>query len=467
MEKDLIVIGGGFGGYVAAIRGAQLGAKVTLIEKNKLGGTCLNRGCIPTKALYKNAQFLNSMNHSSEFGVNINGFDFDYTKVQERKRSIVSKLTSGVGQLLMGNGVEVVEGCGSIIDKNTVKVIDKANNTRLITTKNILIATGSKPSMPPIPGADLKGVITSTELLDLESVPKSITIIGGGVIGIEFAGILNSFGSDVTIVEFMPSILPPIDGEIAKKLTAILKKKGIKIETGAAVKSISKNGDKLIVTAEGKKGQLQVECETVLMSTGRELDDGGLNLKSLGINYDRKGIKVDKNYCSTVPGIYAIGDAIGGIMLAHVASEEGKVAVENMMGLKTYVDYDVIPSCVFTFPEIAAVGLTEEEAKSKGISYKVSKFMFAGNGKALTMGESEGFIKIIASSDEKQILGAHIMGPCASDLIHEAVLAMKNMISVDEVATTIHAHPSLSEAFLEAVTGVEGRAIHMAPAKRA
>lgn len=466
MEKDLIVIGGGFGGYVAAIRGAQLGAKVMLIEKDKLGGTCLNRGCIPTKALYKNAQFLNSMNNAAEFGVNTNGFDFDYKKVQERKGSIVDKLTSGVGQLLMGNGVEVVEGCGSIIDKNTVKIIDKANNTRFSTTKNILIATGSKPAMPPIPGVDLKGVITSNELLNLESLPKSITIIGGGVIGIEFAGILNSFGSEVTILEFMPSILPPFDGEIAKKLTTILKSKGIRIETGAGVKSISKNGENLIVTAEGEKGQIQVECETVLMSTGRELDDGGLNLKALGINYDRKGIKVDKKYCSTVPGIYAIGDAIGGIMLAHVASEEGKVAVENIMGMRTRVDYDVIPSCVFTFPEIGAVGITEEEAKAKGISYKVSKFMFSGNGKALTMGETEGFIKIIASSDKRQILGAHIIGPCASELIHEATLAMKNMLSVDEIAASIHAHPSLSEAFLEAVTGVKDRAIHMPPVRK-
>ena len=466
MEKDLVIIGGGFGGYVAAIRGAQLGAKVTLIERNKLGGTCLNRGCIPTKALYKNAQFIESMNHSSEFGVDINGFSFNYEKIQERKNSIVSKLTSGVGQLLMGNGVEVVEGSGSIIDKNKVKVIDKANNIRLITTKNILIATGSKSSIPPIPGTDLEGVITSDDLLDMGSVPKSITIIGGGVIGIEFASIFNSFGSKVTIIEFMPSILPLIDGEIVKELTSILRKKGIKIETGAKVKKISKDKDKLRVIAEGENGEFQVECETVLLSTGRELDDGGLNLKNLGIIYDKKGIKVDKNYCTSISGIYAIGDSIGGIMLAHVASEEGKVAVENMMGLKTYIDYDIIPSCVFTFPEIAAVGITEDQAKAKGISYKVSKFMFSWNGKALTMGESEGFIKIIASADEKEILGAHIMGPCASDLIHEAVLAMKNMISIDEIATTIHAHPSLSEAFLEAITGVEGRAIHMAPVKR-
>lgn len=466
MEKDLVIIGGGFGGYVAAIRAAQLGAKVTLIERGQLGGTCLNRGCIPTKAFYKNAQFLNSISHSSEYGVDINEYSFDFKKAQERKRSIVGKLTSGVGQLLMGNGVEVIQGCGRIIDKNTVEVVDKTNSNHLITTKNILIATGSKPSMPPIPGSNLKGVITSNELLEMESVPKSITIIGGGVIGIEFAGILNSFGSDVTVIEFLPSILPPIDNEISKKLTGILKKKGIKIETGAGVKSISQNGDKLKVTAEGKNGDIVVECETVLVSTGRELDEGGLNLKELGIKYDKKGIKVDKNYCTTVPGIYAIGDAIGGIMLAHVASEEGKVAVENMMGLDTYVDYDVIPSCVFTFPEIAAVGMTEDEAKSKGIPYKKSKFMFSGNGKALTMGESEGFIKIIASADKKQILGAHIMGPCASDLIHEAVLAMQNMLSVDEIARTIHAHPSLSEAFLEAVTGVEDRAIHMPPVKR-
>lgn len=466
MDKDLIVIGGGFGGYVAAIRGAQLGAKVSLIENRELGGTCLNRGCIPTKALYKNAQYLNSLRIASEFGVELDNFTVDYKRVQKRKNDIVKKLTAGVGSLLSGNGVEVISATADIIDKNTVQVVDKYGKTRNITTKNVLIATGSKPSMLPIPGIDLPGVISSDELLNMETIPQSVVIIGGGVIGIEFAGILNSFGVKVTIIEFLPEILPSNDYEISKKLSELLKRKGIEIYTGTGVTQIEKSADKLIVTAKKDNNVQKYECEKVLVSTGREFNSGGINLQSLGIMYDKKGIKVDDKYRTSVPNIYAIGDAIGGIMLAHVASEEGKVAVENMLGMDTYIDYNCIPACVFTFPEIASVGITEQQAKKSGIKYTTSRFNFTGNGKALTMGENEGFIKIIASENKQEILGVHILGACASDLIHEGVLSMKNMISVQEIATTIHAHPSLSEGFLEAVTGIEGTAIHMPPTRR-
>jgi dihydrolipoamide dehydrogenase len=463
MEKDLVVIGGGPGGYAAAIRAAQLGAKVTIIEKERLGGTCLNKGCIPTKALFKSAQFLNSLSHASKLGVNIEGYNLDFSKVQERKNTIVTKLTNGVEQLVRANRIEIIEGFGRIIDENTVEVSDKQNNQHRLNAKNILIATGSKPVKPSIYGINLPGVVTSEELLDMERVPKSIVIIGGGVVGIEFAGILNAFGASVTVVEFMQSILPSLDKEIIKKLTISLRKKGIRIESGTMVKEIRKKGESLKIIAEGSRGEIEIDCETVLISAGREINVEGLNLENIGVKFDRKGIRVNKHYRTAIPSIYAIGDVIGGIMLAHVASEEGKVVAANIMGEKMSVNYDCVPNCIFTFPEVASVGNSEEELKEKGILYSVSKFMFSDNGKALTMNSDEGFVKVIASLDEKEILGVHIMGPNASDLIHEPVVAIKNMLTVEEIANAIHAHPSLSEAFLEAVEGIEGKAIHMQP----
>lgn len=465
MEKDIVVIGGGPGGYTAAIRVAQLGAKVAVVEEESLGGTCLNKGCIPTKALYKNAQMINELNRAAEFGIKLNGFTIDIAGMLQRKQQIVERLTSGIGQLLKANSVEVIHGRAGLVTSETVEVIDSSGNTCRIKTKNIIIAAGSVSARPPIPGIDLPGVMTSDEILFNENIPQTLVIIGGGVIGIEFAGIFNAFGSRVTVIEFLPRILANMDGEISKRMVLSLKKKGINIENEARVKQIAKTENGLDVLVEGKKGENLIHTEAVLVSTGRTANVDGLNLDSLGIEYGQKGIKVNESYRTNVPGIYAIGDVIGGQMLAHVASEEGKAAVENIMGLKGHMNYEAVPSCVFTFPEVAAVGLSEEDAKRKGIDYNSSKFMFGANGKALTMGEEEGFVKVLAEAQTGKIVGVHIMGPHASDLIHEAVLAVGNKMTADDISRVVHAHPTLSETFMEAALGIENKAIHMPPQK--
>lgn len=461
MIYDLVVIGAGPGGYVAAIRGAQLGMKVAIVEKDAYGGTCLNYGCIPTKALYKNAEVVDEIMHADDFGIKVKGYEIDMEKVQARKDKIVKTLSGGVGQLLKGNKVELVKGAAKLVAPGKVEVDGK-----VLETKKILIASGSKASRPPVKGIENKGVITSKEALDMDHVPEKIVIIGGGVIGIEFAGIYQAFGAEVTVVEFMPKIIPAVDKEITDRLQRLLGRKGIKFMVGTKVEEIEKDGKALRVTVDkgGKKSQLP--CNEVLVSTGRELDIEGLNLDGLGIQYDRKGVKVDENYRTNVPGIYAIGDVIGGVMLAHVASEEGKVCVERMNGEDARVDYDLIPSAIFTFPDVASIGLSEEQAKEQGLAYEVGKFQFAGNGKALTMDNAKGMLKVVVSQDKQRILGVHIVGPNASDLLAEAAIAMRGEFTVEEAANTMHGHPTLSEAFEEALTATLGRGIHSAPAKK-
>lgn len=466
MNTDLIVIGGGPGGYVAAIRGAQLGLNVVIVEKNELGGTCLNTGCIPTKTLFKDAQVLNYFNHAEEYGIKVDKYGLDLEKVQKRKKKIIKTLTSGVKGLLKANKVIIEKGEAKLISKDSVEIKLYDGSKKIIKGKNILIASGSKSSKPPIKGADLEGVVTSKEALEMTTLPKKIVIVGGGVIGIEFAGILNEFGSNVTIVEFLDSIIPMADKEVSSSLTRLLNKRGIKIVVSSKVEEIYKTDEELIVEISKNGETTKLDCNNVLISTGRELDIEGLNLEGLGIRYDKKGIKVDENYCTSIPGIYAIGDVIGGVMLAHVASEEGKVAVERIVGEKTSVDYNLVPNSIFTFPEVSTVGLSEEEVKDKKLDYVVSKFQFSGNGKALTMNDSEGMVKIIASKDKTTIYGVHIIGPNASDLIHEAVVAMKAMLTVEEVASIMHGHPTLSEAFLEASMGILDKAIHIPPIRK-
>jgi len=465
MEKDIVIIGGGPGGYTAAIRAAQLGAAVLMVEGENLGGTCLNKGCIPTKALYKNAQLINELNSAAEFGINLDGYTIDMNEIMLRKQRIVDRLKDGIGQLIKANSIEMLYGKASLVSKEKVKVIDSQGNETMINTKNIIIATGSVPLKPPIAGINLPGVMTSDEILFSQEIPKSLIIIGGGVIGIEFAGIFNALGSQVTVVEFLPRILANMDSEISKKLVLSLKKKGISIETDTKVIQISKDKESFRVLTEGKKGENEINADAVLVSVGRVPNVEGLELDLLGVDHDRTGIKVDENYQTNVPGIYAIGDVIGGQMLAHIASEEGIAAVDNIMGLKGHLNYDAVPGCVFTFPEIAAVGLSEEDAKEKGIDYTSSKFLFGANGKALTIGEGEGFVKVLAEVETKRIIGVHIMGPHASDLIHEAVLAVGHKMTAADISGIVHAHPTLSEAFMEAALGIENKAIHMLPKK--
>lgn len=458
---DLVVIGAGPGGYVAAIRAAQLGMKTAIVEKDACGGTCLNYGCIPTKALYKNAEVVDEIARAAEFGVDVKGYSIDMEKVQARKAKIVKTLSGGVEGLLKANKVELVRGAAKIMAPGKVEVDGK-----VLETGKILIASGSKSSKPPIKGIDNSGVITSKEALEMDHVPGKIVIIGGGVIGIEFAGIYRAFGAEVTVVEFMPKIIPAVDKETTDRLQKLLEKKGIRFMVGTKVEEISKSGSALSVTVDKAGEKSSLPCDQVLVSTGRELDIEGLNLDGLGVAYDRKGVKVDENYMTSVPGIYAIGDVIGGVMLAHVASEEGKVCVERMAGEDARVDYDLIPSAIFTFPDVASIGLSEEQAKERGLEYEVGKFQFAGNGKALTMNAAEGMMKVIVSKDKQKILGVHIVGPNASDLLAEAAIAMRGEFTVEEAANTMHGHPTLSEAFEEALTLTLGRGIHSMPARK-
>lgn len=465
MEKDLLIIGGGPGGYEAAIRAAQLGANVVLVEEDKLGGTCLNRGCIPTKALYKNAEVVNSLKGMDEFGVTLTGYNFDMTKIQSRKNEVVNKLVTGIDQLLKGNNVEVINGKASFKGNKVVEVVTENGKIEL-SAKNIIIATGSSTSSVPVQGIELPGVITSDEILNLNEIPKSLAILGGGVVGVEFAGIFASLGTQVTIIEFLPKILYRLDDELSKKLTVYLKKQGIKIITGSALKEVHTADEGLKLIAESDKGTQEITCDYLLSAAGRKPNVEGLCLELTDIEYDKKGIKVDSNYKTTVDGVYAIGDVIGGIMLAHVASEEGKVCVENIFGHSSKVNYNAIPSCVFTFPEAASVGITEGEAKEINVEYITGKSMFGANGKALTMGKGEGFVKVLAEKTSHKILGIHIMGPHASDIVHDGSLAIQNELTVEDIKESVFAHPTLSEVFYEAVCGCIGEAIHSMPKKK-
>lgn len=458
MDKDIIVIGGGPGGYVAAIRAAHLGAKVCIIERDRVGGTCLNRGCIPTKALWRNAEILNTLKHIKEFGIEIDGYSINVEEVQSRKQKVVDQLVSGIEQLLNANKVEVISGTASLKDKNTVSIILPDGSSKEHTAKNIIIATGSRTTVPPIQGANLEGILTSDEILNFKEIPKRLTVIGGGVIAMEFAGIFAAMGSAVTVVN-RSSILKRVDSDIVKRFSVSAKKKGVEIITECKMDKIEKRDDLFYLLGENKKGKFEIEAEALLVATGRDPVLEGINLEGLGIEFSKKGIKVDSNYETNIKGIYAIGDVNGKVMLAHAASHQGIAVAEALMGIENS-SHSPVPDCIFVFPEISSVGITEDEAKEQGITYKASKFMFGANGKALSLGEGEGFVKVL-SNEEEEIIGVHIMGPHASDLIHEGTLAISAKLKIDDIKNTIHAHPTLSEAFHEAVCGLKGEAIHM------
>jgi len=460
-EIEVVIIGGGLGGYVAAIKAAQLGLKVVLVEKDKLGGVCLNWGCIPTKALVSTAELLNNLQRAGEFGIQVKDYSFDFPAIMKRKDMITKRLSSGVEQLLKANRVRVIKGEGQIIKPGTVEITDAAGEKEMIKSKNIIIATGSSVMKLPIPGIDNEGVITSDGALSLSELPSRMLIIGGGVVGIEFAGIFKALGVEVTVVEMLPRILLPIDEEIAVRLTQLLKRKGIEILTDSKVKEIKKNRQNLEVLISTADGEKKLEVEKVLLAAGRVPELGNIDVQRLGIELDKGAIKVDEKMRTNIPGIYAVGDVVGKIMLAHVASREGIVAVENISGKEVLIDYKVVPNCVFSMPEVASVGLTEEEARKENHNIKVSKFPFIANGKALSMGETEGMVKIIADADTSELLGFHILGAHASDLIAEGTLALSMEATAFEIVNTIHAHPTLSEAIAEAAEGITGKPIHI------
>ena len=439
---DIIIIGAGPGGYETAAEAAAHGLSVAIVERDQMGGTCLNRGCIPTKALCRNAEVINLMRESEIWGVKTGGMAFDYAPVFERKEAVVKQLREGVEMLMGAPGITAIKGEASLKDANTVVV-----NGEEYSAKNIIIATGSAPRGLPIEGADL--AMTSDDILAMQTLPKSLCIVGGGVIGMEFAAVFSTFGVEVTVIEYCKEILPPFDKDVAKRLKTVLSKRGIKIITSAAVNGITQGEDGFTVSYELKGKAQSVTAEKVLMSVGRQpvLPQG---LDAVGVNVGRRGIEVDDNMMTNVKGVYAIGDVNGRMMLAHAASAQGQRALHAIMGEADDIKLDIVPSAVFTVPELAMVGLTEEQCAERGLDVTVKKSFFRSNGKAVAMNETDGLIKMIVDNSNRQIVGCHICGAHAADLIQEVVTAMNAGATVDLLARSIHGHPTLSEVMLTA-----------------
>ena len=466
-EKDIVIIGGGPGGYVAAMAAARLGGKVTLIEKDELGGICLNWGCMPTKALLRGVELLESIEAGKEFGIQTSGTTVDFSKMSARKDRAVKTLVSGVGGLMKSNGVEVIKGKARLISPREIQVEDEKKQTATYGAKKVIIATGSVSARLPIPGAQLPGVIDSTGALQLKKVPESMVIIGAGPIGLEFGTIFAAFGAKVTVLELLPQILPAEDAEIASALEKSLKRYKMEMLTKCQVKEIAEAaGGKLRVKAVLGEGEKSFEAEVVLVAVGRSPNVEGLGLQEAGVRAGKKGVEVNSRMETNVPGIYAIGDVTGQWLLAHFAFAQGEVAAENLMGHEVEMDSRVVPRCVYTLPEVASVGISEKEAREAGRDIKVGRFPFSANGKATVYGERTGMVKIVADAKYGEILGVNIFGPHATDLIGEAVLAMRLEGTAQDIAQAIHPHPTLTEALKEAALDVDGMALHMPPRKK-
>lgn len=458
MHYDIAIIGGGPGGYVAAIYAGKKKAKVALVEKGELGGTCLNRGCIPTKSLIHGANLLQAIKSAKDFGITADNVNFDWGLLQKKTYRIVKTLTKGVESLLAGNNVTVIRGTAKLSDKNTINILTDTEQST-ITADNIILATGSVPTSVSIPGHNLQNVITSDQALFLKQIPSSMLIIGGGVIGLEIGYIYNTFGTRVTIVEMLPQILPRQDEEISSELKKHIERQDIKIYTDSQVREIEEKDGVLRTVFETKYGVQTIDSEKVLMATGRApIVDA---FKDLGIKMEKSSVVVDEYLKTSIDNIYAVGDVTGKSMLAHVASHQGITAAKNILGEKQKIDDKAIPSCIYTSPEVASVGMTEQEARRIfKDNIKVGRFPYAASGKAMTLGERSGFVKIIAESKYNEILGVHIIGPNATELIAEAVLAIKLECTAEELANTIHAHPTLSEAMMEAAFDLLAEPIH-------
>lgn len=458
----IAIIGGGPGGYVAAIRAAQLNAEVTLIEKERLGGTCLNKGCIPTKVmLHTTREFENVNKNFEDYGIKITGAELDWKQLQKRKTKIVRKLVAGVDGLLKSNKVTKIIGEGSFINKNQIKVKLADDSHQTVDFDYAIIASGSEPSITPIPGVELPGVITSDELLKLKEVPKSMIIIGGGVIGSEFAAIYSAAACKVTIVEMLPNIVANMDPDIVAPLKDKLLKSGTEIYTDTQVLYISESSEGLTVNTLSQGQEKSFTAEKVLLSIGRKPVIENLSLENVGVKTNKGAVLVDKSMQTNIPNIYAIGDSIGGLMLAHAASAEGIVAVESIMNKKPNIDFKTIPYCVYTNPELAGVGLTETQAREKGYSVKTGVFPIYISGKAMIESKSEGLVKYVVDGVTGEVLGLHMSGPNATELIAEGALALRLEATIDEITSTIHAHPTVAESLHEAAHAVYGKAIHI------
>ena len=459
-DADVIIIGAGPGGYVCALKLATLGKIVILIEKDEVGGTCLNRGCIPTKALLQSAELFAQLKAAGDMGIVAEHIRLDTALVNARKQKVVDTLVRGVQGLLKTRNVRVLHGEASFLSPRKLRVVLADGAQKELAAPAIVIASGSRAALPPIAGIEGKNIITSTEALDAGSLPKSMAVIGGGVIGMEIGSAYSDFGVEVTVLEAMPGLLPGMDGEIVKEFTKHAKKK-MDIHTSALVKEISDTADgqkQLVFEKDGK--QSEIRADKVLLAVGRVPETESLGLDKAGVLTERGKIPVDENYQTNVQGIYCIGDANAICMLAHAASAQGIAVAERLTGRESHISRKIIPSCVFTDPEIAAVGLTEEQAREQGLEYKTATFPFRANGRSLVLGKTEGFVKIIGGKKYNEVLGVHIVGPLATELIAECALVIQLEGCVENIANTIHAHPTVSESIMEAAENWLGGGIN-------
>ena len=466
MAKKVIVVGGGPGGYVATIRAAQLGAETHLVEKENLGGTCLNVGCIPTKALLHTAELYHAVKHGERIGLVGDSVQLDWRALMNRKNSVVRRLVGGVAGLLKANGVTVHKGTGQLISGEEVQI--QGDKPATLRADAIILSTGSVPVKLNFPGADLPGVVDSTGVLSLDKLPASIAIIGGGVIGVEFAALYAALGSQVTVIELLPEILPGIDSELAANLKQSLSKKGVRFLNGAKLEAVSKTATGLSAHVALGNETKEIDAEIVLVAVGRRAYTEGAGLEAAGVKLERGKVVVDDHYRTNLPKVYAIGDCNGITMLAHAASHQGIAAAEHALGhAAAGHGRPIVPACVYTHPELAAVGLTEDKIKELGIAYKRGVFPLAGNGKSMIDEGEGGFVKILAGAKYGEILGVHMVGPRATEIIGEATLAMRLEATVDELVSTIHAHPTVSESLGEAALAVDNLAIHWPPGMKA
>lgn len=454
MKYDIIVIGSGPGGYIAAIRASQLGKKVALVEKYAtLGGTCLNVGCIPSKALLDSSHhYYDAVHHFEEHGISVEKPTFDFTKMVARKANVVETTTGGIKYLMDKNNIDVFEGMGSFEDATHVKITKSDATSESIEGTNIIIATGSKPANLPFIKLDKDRIITSTEALKLKEVPKHLIVIGGGVIGLELGSVYKRLGADVTVVEYMDKIVPGMDSDVSKELQKVFKKQGIKFATSHKVNSVERNGDTIVVKATDKKDkEIEFSGDYCLVSVGRKAYTEGLGLDKVGVEVNERGqVAVNDHLQTNVKNIYAIGDVVQGAMLAHKAEEEGVVVAEYIAGEKPHIDYNLIPGIVYTWPEAAAVGKTEQELKDAKIDYKAGKFSMRALGRSRASGDIDGFVKVLADKKTDEILGVHMVGARVADLIMEAAVAMEFRASAEDLARICHGHPTYSEAVKEA-----------------
>jgi len=458
---DVLVLGAGPGGYVAAIRATQLGLRTALIEREDLGGVCLNRGCIPSKAMLRSAEVLHLLERAEEFGLHAEGVRADYGAVVARRDKSVAQLLKGVTNLLAGNGVAVVRGTATIRDGQTVEVAS-AEGRATVGYRNLIVATGSRSAPLPVPGADLPGVIDSDGALELQKPPRRVVIIGGGAVGVEWAEIWAAFGTEVTVLEMLPQIVPTEEPEIARELTRAFARKGIECVPGATVRDIHGAGDGLAAIAMVDGEERVFKADTMLAGVGRRANVEDLGLENAGVQVEGRSIPTDPFMRTNVPAVFAVGDVTGRFLLAHVASHQGIVAAETIAGRKTEgFDERIVPAAIFTHPEIASVGLREREAADRGLSVRIGRYPFAASGRAQASGEMTGFVKIVAAEETGEILGAHVVGPSAGDLIAEACLAMRLHATIDDLAHTIHVHPTFSESVMEAAWAAAGTPIHI------